>query len=378
MLDAFGLINMNGRLYDPVLGRMLSPDNYVSSAGSTQAFNRYSYALNNPLIITDPSGDNPALIAMIAYSAIVGGLSSAQNGDGFLQGFGVGLATGALSYGVGAALGPVVGGGTRLALMANAGIHTAIASGITYGAGALINNTAFNWKGYGLNIATSMAFAGLSYQKPSTQYINYSREDLEAAGLQTDLGSEYGMSGRGPKKGRYYFYDPPKNKGGYGLKLKGGGSILNDNSPFIDFKLNINFGVAFKQKINLLGFNEKININFFSVDLMTWNWNSSSPLNIKYTPYESAYSSFDYGAYIAGGAISYDWSTNQGSFQGHMGMLELNRNTPARFTIFDIGSQYGFGFNVKMTANPQKVLSEYIKVVNDYNKSFPGWRAFRH
>ena len=25
-LDAFGLINMNGRCYDPILGRMLSPD----------------------------------------------------------------------------------------------------------------------------------------------------------------------------------------------------------------------------------------------------------------------------------------------------------------------------------------------------------------
>ena len=170
MLDAFGLVNMNGRMYDPVLGRMLSPDNYVSSAGSTQAFNRYSYALNNPLIITDPSGDHPALIAMIAYSAIVGGLSSAKNGDGFLQGFGTGVATGALSYGVGAAIGPVVSGSTVWANMANAGIHTAIAGGMTYGVDALVNNTAFNWKAYGLNIATSMAMAGLTYEKPSYEY----------------------------------------------------------------------------------------------------------------------------------------------------------------------------------------------------------------
>ena len=31
-LPEFGLINMNGRLYDPLLGRMLSPDNYVQDA----------------------------------------------------------------------------------------------------------------------------------------------------------------------------------------------------------------------------------------------------------------------------------------------------------------------------------------------------------
>ncbi|OFX34439.1 MAG: hypothetical protein A2X08_16685 [Bacteroidetes bacterium GWA2_32_17] len=34
-LDQFALINMNGRLYDPLLGRMLSPDNYVQNAMST-------------------------------------------------------------------------------------------------------------------------------------------------------------------------------------------------------------------------------------------------------------------------------------------------------------------------------------------------------
>jgi len=56
-LDEFGLINMNGRMYDPLLGRMLSPDNYVQAPGNSQNFNRYSYCLNNPLIYTDPSGE---------------------------------------------------------------------------------------------------------------------------------------------------------------------------------------------------------------------------------------------------------------------------------------------------------------------------------
>ena len=48
---------MNGRLYDPVVGRFLSPDNYVQMPDFSQNFNRYSYALNNPLIYTDPSGE---------------------------------------------------------------------------------------------------------------------------------------------------------------------------------------------------------------------------------------------------------------------------------------------------------------------------------
>ncbi len=56
MLDGFGLINMNGRMYDPVIGRVLSPDKFVQAAGYTQNYNRYSYCMNNPLKYTDPSG----------------------------------------------------------------------------------------------------------------------------------------------------------------------------------------------------------------------------------------------------------------------------------------------------------------------------------
>jgi RHS repeat-associated protein len=56
-LPEFGLINMNGRMYDPIVGRFLSPDPYVQAPGFSQAFNRYSYCWNNPLIYTDPSGE---------------------------------------------------------------------------------------------------------------------------------------------------------------------------------------------------------------------------------------------------------------------------------------------------------------------------------
>jgi hypothetical protein len=47
---------MNGRIYDPELGRFLSPDPYVQIPEYSQNFNRYSYVLNNPLNATDPSG----------------------------------------------------------------------------------------------------------------------------------------------------------------------------------------------------------------------------------------------------------------------------------------------------------------------------------
>jgi RHS repeat-associated protein len=56
-LPMFGLINMNARLYDPLPGRFLSPDPFVQLPDFTQSYNRYSYALNNPLIYTDQNGE---------------------------------------------------------------------------------------------------------------------------------------------------------------------------------------------------------------------------------------------------------------------------------------------------------------------------------
>jgi RHS repeat-associated protein len=58
MLDDFGLIHMNGRIYDPEIGRFLSCDPYVQVPEFSQNFNRYTYVLNNPLTLTDPSGHN--------------------------------------------------------------------------------------------------------------------------------------------------------------------------------------------------------------------------------------------------------------------------------------------------------------------------------
>lgn len=86
MLRDYGLINMNGRLYDPLLGRFLSPDNYVQAPESSQSFNRYSYCMNNPLKYVDEDGE----FWHILIGAVVGGVSNLvanwNNIDGFWQG----------------------------------------------------------------------------------------------------------------------------------------------------------------------------------------------------------------------------------------------------------------------------------------------------
>ena len=81
-MPEFGLINMNGRLYDPLVGRFLSTDNFVQEPWNSQNFNRYSYCLNNPLMYTDPSGESLILIgALTAIFAVGNTLAHTIRGD---------------------------------------------------------------------------------------------------------------------------------------------------------------------------------------------------------------------------------------------------------------------------------------------------------
>lgn len=50
------LINMNGRIYDPIMARFISPDPYIQDQTNFQNINRFSYVYNNPINYTDPSG----------------------------------------------------------------------------------------------------------------------------------------------------------------------------------------------------------------------------------------------------------------------------------------------------------------------------------
>jgi RHS repeat-associated protein len=106
--ETFSLINMNGRVYDPVLGRILSPDNYIQAPDFTQNLNRYSYCFNNPLKYTDPSGHIVGFIGGFIMNGMIGGtlngiftgINEQKRGDDFAYGFLKGFKSGFLSAGL--------------------------------------------------------------------------------------------------------------------------------------------------------------------------------------------------------------------------------------------------------------------------------------
>lgn len=136
MLDTVGLIHMGGRVYDPTIGRFLSPDPYIQDPNNLQSYNRYSYVMNNPLSATDPTGffslgsifhsigkafdwakDNWRTLAAVAITVVsagtgsfvwvaVGGFAAGYVGSGgSLQAGLIGAVTAMAFYGVGSGFG---------------------------------------------------------------------------------------------------------------------------------------------------------------------------------------------------------------------------------------------------------------------------------
>jgi RHS repeat-associated protein len=137
-----GLYFYGSRYYDPALARFIQPDFVVPSSNNSQAFNRYSYCYNNPLIFTDPTGNLPILIIVAISAAINAGVAAAQGGNvwkaalavaitgafcGWAMVAGFDIAGVALCSAAGGALGALVTGGDPGMAAATAGISSTIA-----------------------------------------------------------------------------------------------------------------------------------------------------------------------------------------------------------------------------------------------------------
>ena len=132
----FGLINMNGRMYDPIMSSFLSVDQFVQSPSSSQNFNRYAYCLNNPLRYVDPSGE--VLWEAVVVGAIIGAFSNTamqvMSGNVNNSGqFWIAAGIGAISGGLGGAAGYEAGLGAAMWLGEGSLIGIGAASGLANG-----------------------------------------------------------------------------------------------------------------------------------------------------------------------------------------------------------------------------------------------------
>lgn len=202
-LDWCGLINMNARLYDPTLGRFLSPDPFVQAPDFSQNFNRYSYCLNNPLRFTDKDGEWFWQVGLSFLGAYIGGV--AANGWEFnpvrwnynsvstFLGIGIGGMTGGIGgWGV-ASPGSVTFAGNMITPYGTIGGSMYKAGGTSnwrYGYGwTTIAGGSFN--SYDLSVAKNVAVA---IAKADWDYGSFAYASVASVAIASDDVTGYGVA----------------------------------------------------------------------------------------------------------------------------------------------------------------------------------------
>ena len=160
-LTAFGLINMNARLYDLAIGRFLSPDPYVQAPDFSQNFNRYSYCVNNPLIYVDYNGYTwvshfgywvgqnwKPIVTIAATVVVVGVVTVATGGMGTLAAAAITGAAGGFTSG---AVGTWVNGGNFGQGLVSGLLNGAVGAVAGMAGGAVAGWATKNIGGFALN-----------------------------------------------------------------------------------------------------------------------------------------------------------------------------------------------------------------------------------
>lgn len=82
-----GLMDYRARFYSPALGRFIQPDTIVPNPISSQTWNRFSYAANNPILYNDPDGHCGPLcvIGIVGIFFILNSTGDAPINDGSSQ-----------------------------------------------------------------------------------------------------------------------------------------------------------------------------------------------------------------------------------------------------------------------------------------------------
>ena len=161
--DPTGLIFLRARYYDPATGRFISKDPVRGIATLPQTLNPYTYAVNNPIRYTDPSGEIiPLLVAGGVVGGVIGGsLYAITHTNNFSWGgLGGAMVGGAIAGSIGVIAAPIAGslasasvlGLSSTGLLATAGLIPLInasAGGLSYLAGGVfenyINSTILGW-----------------------------------------------------------------------------------------------------------------------------------------------------------------------------------------------------------------------------------------
>lgn len=202
-IEEINLIQINGRLYDPIICRFLSPDPFIPDNLNSQAYNRYSYVVNNPLKFKDPSGrflgaifraigrivsnvfnaiSTPLGLLAVAATIVTGGIVAAA-APALLAGMGIAATTTTSAVLTGALAGAASGfvGGTIITGSLDKGLQSAFLGVIGGAVGGFASNIASNVLQTGNKISISnpnLLLAGETFRVGTQAALNGISNDL--------------------------------------------------------------------------------------------------------------------------------------------------------------------------------------------------------
>lgn len=246
MMDMDFLICMNARVYNPVLGRFLSPDPYIQSPDNLQSYNRFSYVHNNPLSFTDPTGYLKwgklfkRLLPTIIGIAITAGFSS----------FGVATFSRAILSGAASGFGSAfVGGiinGQSIGNSFKLGLQGGITGGVTSGLFNAVDKAFPNLLSYeasgsklsfmerfpdqAVNSLLRSSINGLSAMQNGRSFFKAFSNSLMWEGVSV-LNAEVIINNTSYKEKEYYIDAQPTFKRGEGIALPSVGKYLQSQDP---------------------------------------------------------------------------------------------------------------------------------------------------
>jgi RHS repeat-associated protein len=135
------LQDFEARDYDPALGMFIQADTHAigTNGHSAASMNRYAYATNDPINLSDPSGNFIgliitviiAIVATVAVSAVGEAVSSAIAGRSFsARSFGLSIGIGAIMLPIGLGIGAVVSRLSTAAAIAAQATRTSAAAAV--------------------------------------------------------------------------------------------------------------------------------------------------------------------------------------------------------------------------------------------------------
>lgn len=344
-LPHFDLINMNGRIYDPILGRMLSPDRFIQDPLFSQSYNRYSYCWNNPLRYTDPSGD--AVVAGMVIGAVVGGYIGgaiqSQNFNPFTAQY---WNDGWQGFLGGAIVGGLTGWSVGAKIAAN---KAAAAQGV-----ASANATSFGTKFY--SGAVNALYSYDSEQGLGVHTLAHFGAGFLGAHVYTQLGLLNGLLVGGSANVAAhmlggYDYDENADPIGYQIAQK-----------FVGGALSVYTGAAFdNQAISYMGMGEDYHQIGKGLSYAT----QAYAQNFAYSS-RTAYTEMGYMQHIMTGVIGFGMGVGYYNI-GEIDFSKYKQNRPILRQIATYTTRYGVGFALGITDYRLHISNQQYYDINDYS-----------